>query len=257
MIAVSAEQIVVTERGRTRLGPASVHVRPGDVHALIGANGSGKSTLLNVLAGELRATAGEVRIRIDEGPEESWDSFSATRAARCRALLAQDTPITFPFSVADVVRWGRLPWRDHPQREEDEDVLREEVEANDIGHLLGRRITELSGGERARVHLARVLSQRAPLLLLDEADATLDLAGQAHLDSAIERRRTTGDTIVVVSHDLTRVAGLADTVTVLKAGRSIAEGDVSSTMTAEILSEAYGIPVEVTNSRGSLIIRRP
>ena len=241
---------------RTRLDSVAVEVRPGCVHALIGANGSGKSTLLTVIAGELGVESGRVEI-IDKGESaRTWSDFTARDAARLRSLLAQETPVAFAYSVVDVIRWGRIAWRGQPEQRDDASIIAEETAANHLEHLLDRRITELSGGERARVHLARVLAQRAPLLLLDEADATLDLAGQAHLDEAVQRRRVAGDAIVLISHDLTRVASLADEVTVLKDGRVLAAGSVPHTMTAPVLSEAYDVPVDVRETDGSLLIRR-
>lgn len=241
---------------RTRLDAVSIDVRPGRVHALIGANGSGKSTLLTVIAGELGVESGRVEIVDNDESMRNWSDYSARDAARLRSLLAQDTPVAFAYSVADVIRWGRLAWRGQPEQRDDESIITEEISANHLGHLVDRRITELSGGERARVHLARVLAQRAPLLLLDEADATLDLAGQAYLDAAVQRRRIAGDAIVLISHDLTRVANLADEVTVLKDGRVLAAGSVTQTMTASVLSEAYGVTVEVREVDGSLLVSR-
>ena len=239
-----------------RLDAVSVDVYPGRIHVLIGANGSGKSTLLTVIAGELGVESGRVDVADAQGSSRSWSDYSASEAARRRALLAQETPVAFSYSVEEVIAWGRLAWRGRPEQHENDSVLAEEITANDLGHLLDRRITELSGGERARVHLARVLAQRAPLLLLDEADATLDIAGQVHLDEALQRRRAANDAIVVISHDLTRVAALADDVAVLKHGRIIAAGPVRQTMTPEVLSEAYDVPVEVRDVDGSLLIRR-
>jgi iron complex transport system ATP-binding protein len=260
-LSVDVTDVTVRAADRTRLDAVSVTVTPGRVHALIGANGSGKSTLLTVIAGELVPDSGLVTISPTSpagtaSPPRTWKDFDARQSARLRALLAQDTPIAFSYSVADVIRWGRLAWQGTPDQRQDEEVLDEEIAANDIAHLLDRRITELSGGERARVHLARVLCQRAPLLLLDEADATLDLAGQSHLDAAVQRRRAAGDAIVIISHDLTRVARLADDVTVLENGRVLAAGAMRQTMTADVLSEAYGVAVDVQEIEGSLLISR-
>lgn len=221
-----------------RLEDVSVAVSPGEAHALVGPNGSGKSTLLAVLAGDLAPSAGTVSI---EG--STWSSMGARDAARRRALLAQQTPLAFPFSVREVVSWGRLPWRGTPRAADDERVVADVVAEHDLEELLDRPVTSLSGGERARVHLARVLAQRAPVLLLDEADAALDLAGQAHLDAAIGRRREAGDAIVIVGHDLGRLASLADTATLLSHGRVVGQGSVETTLSPAALTQAYGVPV--------------
>jgi len=228
-----------------RLASVSVSVEAGEVHALVGPNGSGKSTLLAVLAGDLSPSAGTVTIGGDP-----WARISAREAARRRALLAQETPIAFSFTVRDVIGWGRLPWRGTSSASQDDAILAEVVEEHDLASLLDRPVTSLSGGERARVHLARVLAQRAPLLLLDEADAALDLAGQAHLDAAVRRRRDAGDAGVIVGHDLGRLAALADSATLLSHGQVVGQGPAADTLTAEALTRAYGVPVSTSFAEG-------
>jgi iron complex transport system ATP-binding protein len=228
-----------------RLDGVSLSVAGGEVHALVGPNGSGKSTLLAVLAGDLRADTGSVTL---EG--ETWSSLGARQAARRRALLAQETPLAFAFTVREVITWGRLPWRGTDQSAHDDAIIAEVVDEHDLGDLLDRPVTSLSGGERARVHLARVLAQRAPVLLLDEADAALDLAGQAHLDAAIRRRRDAGDTVIVVGHDLGRLAAVADSATLLSRGRVVGQGSAGATLTAEALTRAYGVPVSTSAADG-------
>ncbi|MEY3733799.1 MAG: hypothetical protein RL347_1158 [Actinomycetota bacterium] len=233
---------------RDRLDGIDLQVSPGEVHALVGPNGSGKSTLLAVLAGDLRPDAGEVRI-----DDAAWSGMGARAAARLRALLAQETPLAFPFTVREVVSWGRLPWRGTDAARDDDAVINEVIAAHDLIGLLDRPVTSLSGGERARVHLARVLAQRAPVLLLDEADAALDLAGQAHLDAAVRRRRDAGDAIVIVGHDLGRLAALADSATLLSRGRIVGQGRAASTLTAEALTQAYGVPVSASHADGRMV----
>jgi iron complex transport system ATP-binding protein len=152
--------------------------------------------------------------------------------------------------VREVIGWGRLPWRGTDAAADDDIVIGEVIAEHDLGDVLDRPVTSLSGGERARVHLARVLAQRAPVLLLDEADAALDLAGQAHLDAAVRRRRDAGDAIVIVGHDLGRLAALADTATLLSRGRVVGQGPAASTLTAEALTQAYGVPVETSSVDG-------
>lgn len=238
---VEARDVVV----HGRLEAVGVSVSAGEVHALVGPNGSGKSTLLAVLAGDLTPDSGSVLL---DGTE--WSRIGAREAARRRALLAQETPLAFPFTVHEVVSWGRLPWRGTSSAADDDTVVDEVIAEHDLGALLDRPVTSLSGGERARVHLARVLAQRAPVLLLDEADAALDLAGQAHLDAAVRRRRDAGDAIVIVGHDLGRLAALADSATLLAGGRVVDQGPASTTLTAEALTRAYGVPVSTITADG-------
>lgn len=233
---------------RDRIADVSLRVEAGQVHALVGPNGSGKSTLLAVLAGEIAPDTGAVTVK-----STAWTSVSARDAARLRALLAQETPLAFPFTVREVVSWGRLPWRGTEASRKDEDIVAEVIADHDLTELLDRPVTSLSGGERARVHLARALAQRAPVLLLDEADAALDLAGQAHLDAAVRRRRDAGDAIVIVGHDLGRLAALADSATLLSRGRVVDQGSAESTLTADALTRAYGVPVSTSRADGRAI----
>ncbi len=243
---LSARAIRVTSGRQHRLNGVDIDIRAGRVHALVGPNGSGKSTLLSVLAGDLRPDSGEVLVQ-----GIPWSTYSVAEAARLRALLAQETPLAFPFTVREVIGWGRLPWRGRRGAEavnsaepSDDAIINEVIAVHNLGELLDRTVPSLSGGERARVHLARVMAQRTPLLMLDEADAALDLAGQAHLDAAVRRRREQGVAVVVVSHDLSRVAALADEVTLLEHGRVIAQGAAEQMLTAETLSAAYSVPVQ-------------
>ena len=235
-------------RVRARLETTDISVGAGQIHALVGPNGSGKSTLLAVLAGDLTPDAGTVSIdghAVTQRDARSW--------ARRRAVLGQETPLAFPFTVGDVIAWGRLPWRGTPLQSDDDGVIASVVSEQGLAGLLDRPVTSLSGGERARVHLARVLAQRAPVLLLDEADSALDLAGQANLDDAVRRRRDAGDAIVIVGHDLGRLAAVADTATLLARGRVIAQGPAADTLSAESLTEAYGVPVSTALAQGRRI----
>jgi len=241
---VEARQVSVAGR----LEQADIRVAAGEVHALVGPNGSGKSTLLAVLAGDLRPDSGSVTI---EGKPIS--RMGARLAAQRRALLAQETPLAFAFTVREVITWGRLPWRGTDQSAQDDAVIGEVIEEHDLSELLNRPVTSLSGGERARVHLARVLAQRAPVLLLDEADAALDLAGQAQIDAAIRRRRDVGDTVIVVSHDLGRLAAVADSATLMSRGRVVGQGPADATLTAQALTRAYGVPVSTSTADGRRI----
>lgn len=244
-VQIMAEGITVRDGERLRLDSVGVSVSSGEIHAMVGPNGSGKSTFLNVLAGEIQPDAGRVLVSGSE-----YRNLNAKTAAQHRALLAQETLILFSFTVDDVVRWGRLPWQGTKQQADDDGVTESVLADNGLSDLSDRRVSALSGGERARVHLARVLAQRAPLLLLDEADATLDLTGQAHLDDTLQRRRDAGDAIVIVGHDLSRLSAIADSATLLSQGRIVSQGPVADTLTAKTLSQAYGVEVTEHQSDG-------
>ncbi|MFI9585659.1 heme ABC transporter ATP-binding protein [Streptomyces sp. NPDC052236] len=214
--------------------------RAGEVLALVGPNGAGKSTLLAALAADLPAAQGVVRIA--GRPVADW---SAPELALRRAVLPQAAALSFPFPVEEVVRMGRAPWAGTARDDEDDDAVAEAMAATEIAEFGRRPFSALSGGERARVALARVLAQRAPLLLLDEPTAALDLRHQELVLRICRERAAAGDAVVVVLHDLGLAAAYADRVAILHAGRVAAEGPPAEVFDGELLSGVYRQPVEV------------
>ncbi|MFF4869279.1 heme ABC transporter ATP-binding protein [Streptomyces sp. NPDC090109] len=229
------------ERGRRAvLDGVGIGVRAGEVLALVGPNGAGKSTLLAALAADLAPSAGE--IRIGGRPAADW---TAGELALRRSVLPQDATLSFPFPVAEVVRMGRAPWAGTVREDEDEEAVAEAMAATETGEFAGRPFSALSGGERARVALARVLAQRTGLLLLDEPTAALDLRHQELVLRVCRERAAAGVAVVVVLHDLGLAAAHADRVGVLHDGRIAVEGPPSEVLGEELLSRVYRQPVEV------------
>lgn len=225
-----------TTKGRTRLHATSLTVPRGTVTAVVGRNGAGKSTLLALMAAELHATSGEVLL---DG--EPVRTMSVRHLARRRALLSQDDVVGFSYTVRDVVSWGRHCWSGAPESCDDGDIIDTVIEDQGIGHLASRLVTELSRGERQRVQLARVRVQRAPVLLLDEADAPLDLAGRHHLAETARREATSGTAVVLVSHDVPRMLTTADRLIVVDAGRVVSDSPVSDVLPTD-LARVLGVP---------------
>lgn len=237
---VSADAVDVALSKRTILHGVSVAVERGEILALVGPNGAGKSTLLGTLAGDLRPQAG--RVLFDGEP---IDSLKSKDLARRRGLLLQSNQVSFPFHVGRVVEMGRNPWSGTDQSERDDETVGWAMDQVDVTHLRHRRFSELSGGERARVSLARVLAQDTELLLLDEPTAALDLHHQNRVLGLIRQRAKDGRGVVVVAHDLSLAAALADRVGVLVDGRMLAVGTVQEVMNEDLLSEAYHVPIHV------------
>ncbi|MFF9426927.1 heme ABC transporter ATP-binding protein [Streptomyces sp. NPDC014746] len=232
---------VRVERGpRTVLDGVGVAVRAGEVLALVGPNGAGKSTLLAVLAADLAPDAGEVRV----GGRAAGD-WPAGELALRRAVLPQDAALSFPFPAGEVVRMGRAPWAGTAREAEDDEAVAAAMAATRTGAFATRPFSALSGGERARVALARVLAQRTGLLLLDEPTAALDLRHQELVLRVCRERAEAGDAVVVVLHDLGLAAAHADRVAVLDDGRIAAEGAPSEVFGEELLSRVYRQPVDV------------
>ncbi|MEV0248684.1 heme ABC transporter ATP-binding protein [Nocardia sp. NPDC050712] len=241
-VTLRAKGLCVDRRGAARrvLDAVDFEVAAGEVVALVGPNGAGKSTLLAALAGELEAATGVVEL--DGRALTHWTPLDM---ARRRAVLPQTHTVGFPFTALEVVTMGRAPWARTERRAEDDALIAGALAAADVAHLAARPFPTLSGGERARVALARVLAQDTPTLLLDEPTAALDLGHQEAVLKLAADRAAAGAAVVVVLHDLGLAAAYASRVAVLEAGRVAADGPPREVLTTELLSRVYQHPVEV------------
>jgi len=247
--AVIATDVSVTLDGRRVLSDITLEVSTGEVLALVGPNGAGKSTLLSVLSGERHPDAGTVTL--DDRP---LAGHSALELARNRAVLTQENTLSFPFRVREVLEMGRSPWARTPQLADDDRALAAAAERADVAGLLDRRFTELSGGERARVSLARVLAQDTAIVFLDEPTAALDLRHQEDVLRVARELAADGRAVVVVLHDLSLAGAVADRVGLLAAGRLVSLGPPAQVLTASALSDVYGVRVEVIERDGTLLV---
>jgi iron complex transport system ATP-binding protein len=239
-VLVRAEGLVVELGGRPVLRGADVAVRAGELVALVGPNGAGKTTLLAALAGDVGRAAG--RVEVDGAALEGWTPLDL---ARRRAVLPQQVQLGFPFLVEEVVAMGRSPWAGTDAEARDAAAVAAALQEADVAHLVGRRFPTLSGGERARVALARVLAQSTQLVLLDEPTAALDVHHQEVVLAALRRRVDGGAGVVVVLHDLDLAAAHADRVVVVARGRVAADGPPAAVLTGPRLSDVYAHPIEV------------
>ena len=237
---------------RVRLHPTSLVIAAGTVTGVIGRNGSGKSTMLELMSSELAPSHGSVLIDGDDA-----SGLSLVERARRRAIVSQETTIAFPFSVREVVSWGRTPWRGTEHASHDDAIVARAISSQGLDELADRTVTELSGGERKRVHLARVVAQQSPLLLLDEADSDLDLVGRRVLDDLVVEHARSGRTAIIVSHDVNRLTRVCDRFIVMRAGRIHAQGTPTQVLTASVLSEAFDAPVVVDRSGDEMTVHLP
>jgi iron complex transport system ATP-binding protein len=247
--SVNVTDVSISLDGRAVLDGITLEVRSGEVLALVGPNGAGKSTLLAVLSGERRADSGTVTL---DG--RALHEFGPLELARRRAVLTQDNAVSFPFRVREVLEMGRSPWARTPELADDESALAAAATQADVEHLLDRRFTELSGGERARVSLARVLAQQTGIVLLDEPTAALDLRHQEDVLGIARELASAGRAVVIVLHDLSLAGAVADRVGLLSAGRLVALGPPAEVLTAAALGEVYGVEVEVISRDGTLLV---
>ncbi|PRQ11366.1 heme ABC transporter ATP-binding protein [Corynebacterium sp. 13CS0277] len=247
--AADATDVVVVDHLAVRAGErlllqdVSFTARRGRVVGLIGPNGAGKSTLLAALAGDNPPAAGQVRLA-------GVDPYATSpkQLARTRAVMLQDVGVSFAFLVRDVVDMGRRPWAGDERAAHDDQVVAAAMHATEVAHLADRDVMTLSGGERARVALARVLAQQTPVVFLDEPTAALDIGHQEQALGLMRAMARAGATVVVVLHDLTAAASYCDDIVCLGQGGIVAQGPVAEVYTSETLSTVYGWPIEVATT---------
>lgn len=239
-VRVAARDVTFAVDGAVLLDGVDLDVHAGEVLAVVGPNGAGKSTLFGVLAGDVAPESGTVLL--DGRPVTG---VRPRDLARQRAVLLQENAVTFPFTVEQVVRMGRTPWARSPAAEEDDSAVAAAMATTEVTALRERSVPSLSGGERARVALARVLAQDTGILLLDEPTAALDLKHHEDVMRVIRRRAEAGVAVAVVLHDLNAALAHADRVTLLAGGRVSATGTPAEVLTAARIEEVYGQPVDV------------
>jgi iron complex transport system ATP-binding protein len=248
---LSVSDLRVSLGARRVLDGVGAMFRPGRVTAILGANGSGKSTLVKALAGLLDTDSGHVLLgarqiaRID--PRER---------ARLVGYLPQDPSVHWDLGVRELVALGRLPHRSPfaGPSAEDRAAVEAALEATGTGHLAQRTAHQLSGGERARVLLARVLAGVPAWLLADEPLASLDPVHQLALLDQLRALAAGGMGVVIVLHDLVQAARAADEVLLLKEGRVVAFGPAREALAHQPLREAFGVEVMVVpDEQGRLL----
>lgn len=169
-------------------------------------------------------------------------------------MLTQENSLSFPFRVLEVVQMGRSPWTRTAEIARDSAAVGEAAARADGAHLAARRFTELSGGERARVSLARVLAQDTEFVFLDEPTAALDLRHQEDVRRIARNLADAGRAVVVVVHDLSFAGAIADRIALLGGGRLIALGAPGEVLTADAISTVYELPVDVVQLDGRPVI---
>ncbi len=237
--------------GRTVLHDANMTLSRGEILGVIGANGAGKSTLLRVAAGLLGPDAGQ--ITLDGNPIAAWER---RRLGRRIAFLPQDRTVHWSLSVRALVGLGRLPHRGFAAAESpaDVDAIAHAMAGADVVHLADRAVTELSGGERARVLLARALAQDAETLIADEPAAGLDPAHQLDVFERFSAMATKGRSIIIALHDLGAAARYCHRLLLLSGGRQLALAPPTDVLTPRWIAEAYGIKVHLSIVDGMPIV---
>lgn len=227
---------------RPALDDVSLDVAAGSLTAVLGPNGSGKSTLLRALLGTTPIALGLATFGGRNVAE--WDRASLAREI---GVVTQDEATPFPLSVRDLVGMGRYPHLGPWRREGAADVRAVELALArcDVSHLVERPLATLSGGERQRARIARALAQEPSALALDEPTVALDVRHEMEIFELLRELRTTGVTILLVTHHLNLAARYADRVVVLADGRVAGDGTPDAVLTEARVSQVYGWPVDV------------
>jgi iron complex transport system ATP-binding protein len=235
---LTARSLNVKLAGRTVLSDVSFDLSSGHLVALVGPNGAGKTSLLRAVAG-LVASSGAIHICGD-----ALSSLTMRERARRFAYLPQGHIVHWPLPARDIVALGRYPHGvTDPARlsSGDAEAVRRAMQAADVMALGDRRVTELSGGERSRVALARVLAVEAPVVLADEPTSSLDPRHQIDVMKTLRAAAHAGTLVIVVTHDLGLAARFADAVLVLSDGRLVSQGPPAQALAEQVLGEVFGI----------------
>lgn len=229
--------------GDTRLlDRVSLEAAAGEVVGIVGPNSAGKSTLLRLLAGDLMPSAGTVIIG-----GETIQNIPLVDLALRRSFLRQHPTTEVPFTVREVVAMGRHPHRMRPANSAHDDTIAVDnaLGLTDVAHLRDRVFATLSGGEEQRTNVARILAQEAPVALLDEPTAALDIGHQEMVMRSLGSVAARGGAVVTVLHDLNLAAAFAHHLILLNGGAVVAAGAPRVVLREEVLTEIYGHPVRV------------
>jgi iron complex transport system ATP-binding protein len=251
MPLLNVRNLCVHIGARKILNAITIDLKPGEMVGLIGPNGAGKTTLLRALAGLVEPTHGQVLL--NNVPHNVHD-----RRARARIIgyLPQDRTLHWPLSVRRLVELGRLPhletWQT-PAAADNEAVARALRDA-DVAALADRSVAGLSGGETARVAIARVLAGEPSIVLADEPMAGLDPGHKLEILDLFHRLSRVGRIVVVVLHDLTLAARYCDRLIMLSAGHVDADGAPVDVLSPQRIAEVFEIDAKILRDNGSLMI---
>ncbi|MGZ3306422.1 MAG: ABC transporter ATP-binding protein, partial [Asticcacaulis sp.] len=240
------DHVDVSLGGHVVVHDLTAALSPGRMHIVVGPNGAGKSTLMKAAAALLPLSGGTVRLGAAEVAK-----LSVTARADAIAYLPQDRGIAWDLSCVDVAALGAS----HLPPEAARAAALAELQALGMGELAGRGVFSLSGGQRARVLLARVLVAKANILLLDEPLIALDPAWQRQVLLRLKAKAAAGKTVLLSLHDLHLTAQFADEVLLMHKGRLVKKASPENVFTRNLLSEVFNLMGELVRDGGQKVLK--
>ena len=245
-MSLLADNISLHLSGFELLRNISLQVEAGKVTAVVGPNGAGKSSLLKVLTGDMAPTRGQVQL--NHCPLEQWPLL---HRAQMLAVLPQHSLLNFPFTANEVVALGRIPHQTGVIK--DAEIVAQALDLVDASYLQKRLYTQMSGGEKQRVQLARVLAQiwqpsdyGEQFLVLDEPTSAFDLSHQKLTLDIVRQLANRGVGVVMVLHDLNLAARCADNLVVFDAGVVAAQGHPQQVLTESLIDKVFGVKATIS-----------
>jgi iron complex transport system ATP-binding protein len=247
-----AHELTVERAGRRVLSAFALRAEAGHVYALCGPNGAGKSSALKALAGLWRS-AGTLELQ-----GRPLAAFSLRERARALAYVPQQSLLQSGVALRRVVAQGRYAHdRVWPGRRRDDSAVERALDATDLTALADRPWNELSGGEQRRVLLARALASEAPVILLDEPTAALDVAHALRFLELLRALARAGRCVIAALHDLEQVRRYADRAVLLDRGLTIASGPSERVITGEHVRKVYGVELVPAGAVGYRLLEPP
>ena len=234
------------------LDDISLHIKSGDMVSIIGPNGSGKTTMLKAISNEISITDGEINF-INKNISD-WD---LNDFANKKAVLSQSNNLVFPFSVIDIVKMGRFPLKNKGNQIEENNLCKKILNIFDLDDYVNQNYITLSGGEKQRVQLARVIAQiwsddySKKILILDEPTSYLDIKHQHSLFQFLKELNKKGLTIIMVLHDLNHALLNSNKIAVLKDSKLISFGETKNIITEKLIKKVFEIDLKLINYKGS------
>ena len=243
MSSLRVENLTIAYSDKIVLSGFGFSAREGEVTVLIGPNGAGKTTAIRAVSGTIPFRTGKVYVN-----DENMQTCSHLERAKRIAVVPQARQLGGAFSVWQTIMMGRTPhmaWIGK-ESERDKQIVRDVLDQTELAEFQDRQIANLSGGEQQRVLLARALAQETGVLLLDEPTNHLDLKHQTRLlDLVRQLTKEKNLTVLMAMHDLNLAGRVADEIILLAWGRILRTGSPAAVMEADLLSNAYGVNVEI------------